>query len=92
MDRDTHERKKKGPSTRPIIPNRMTGDNVSRIDHPARKNRYDHSSSWMAFVVADQAAMAVAVAHIPGRHFELNTPWVELLIHEQQMKLASVAP
>jgi hypothetical protein len=36
---------------------------------------------------ADQEA--VAVWQTPGRHFELNTPWVEMLIHEQQMRFAS---
>jgi hypothetical protein len=56
-----------------IVPKRMTGDGILRIQ-------------------GTHSLPSVIATHTPGRHFELNTPWVEMLIHEQQKKLAIAAP
>jgi hypothetical protein len=85
MDKDKDASKTKPRSLRTIFPNRMVGDDVLRIHHAAELNK--HSSGRRDFVAADK--VAVAVWQTPGRHFEINTTWVEMLIHEQQMKFAS---
>jgi BRCT domain type II-containing protein len=90
MDKDKKASKTKARSSRSIFPNRMTGDDVLRIHNAAQEsNTHCTSTGRMDFVAADQEA--VAVWQTPGRHFDLNTSWVERLIHEQQMKFASAA-
>jgi hypothetical protein len=73
----------------PLIPNRLTDDSVLKIvqhhHHHHRNHRpHQHSSSSTSNTVTQ------AIVHpqmINGHDFDINTAWIELLIHEQQMKL-----
>jgi hypothetical protein len=77
---DTPKKKKKQHP--PLIPNRLTDDSQLKI------------------VAATPTSSTVQSPHPPrvlvqpsmrsGRSFDINTAWIELLIHEQQTKLTAI--
>lgn len=70
-----------------LIPHRLTGDEVLKIvSHSPNEgrtssfNKNDNTNVVKAFAQPTMRS---------GQEFDINTAWIELLIHEQQMKLAS---
>lgn len=70
----------------PLIPNRLTDDDILKIVS-------DYQSEDQASSVSKSDRYVVkAIAHPTmrsGHDFDINTAWIELLIHEQQMKLST---
>ena len=75
----------------PLIPSRLTDDNVfqiisqnQRIERtlPLDTNNNNHNHHSVVKVIAHPTMRS-------GHDFDINTAWIELLIHEQQMKLSS---
>jgi hypothetical protein len=82
----------------PLIPNRLTDDSVLKILQPSHSS----SSSFVSSSVQQQSSLLLPnTLPIPrvlvqpemrsGQSFDINTAWIELLIHEQQMKLAETS-
>lgn len=72
----------------PLIPSRLTDDKVLKILSPNRRKE-DHPSS---FNTDKNDSVVKVIAHPTmrsGHDFDINTAWIELLIHEQQTKLLS---
>jgi hypothetical protein len=88
----TKKMKKQHP---PLIPNRLTDDSELKILQPSHS-----SSSFVSSSVQQQSSLLlpntmpiprvlVQPAMRSGQSFDINTAWIELLIHEQQMKLST---
>jgi hypothetical protein len=70
----------------PLIPSRLTDDKVLKII--TQKHRKEQTSSFDNNY--DHVVKAIAHPTMRSGHdFDINTAWIELLIHEQQMKLSS---
>jgi hypothetical protein len=66
----------------PLIPTRLTDDSLLKIVAEPPGASSSSRSSTMPPKVLVQPSMR------SGRSFDINTAWIELLIHEQQTKLA----
>ena len=72
-------RKRRVVSRRRLVHTRSTGDDELRIVELSAKNA----------TVTSKFSRSLGVAHTSKRQLNLNTPWVEMLIHEQQRKVST---
>jgi len=84
LQRDQKANQNIKKSSHPIIPSRFSDDILKIVDPDDNRNQKSSRND-------QQAKQAYPVAWASGQSrpaWDLNTPWVEMLIHEQQIKLA----
>jgi hypothetical protein len=86
-----HEAVREYPSPNRIIP-ATTSIGKKKRAYPVFIVPKRMTGDGILWIQGTHSIPSVITAQTPGRHFELNTLWVELLIHEQQKKLAVAAP
>merc|ERR1712176_1388274 len=69
--------------SRPVIPTRLVGDDVLRIETTASSREFEPDTT-------EPLAVQQMVAFAQTRQIDPNTAWVEMLISEQQLRYGDI--